>query len=132
VQSPIIYYVDLSDEPRIFSLVLSKFDMGGNYELLAVMVGTLNFTPKLTDSKSDMDVESHPLSHHVHADTVTDECLRFSADYSRSGVDLILSKVRSERIVEFLHAGFCSREQSNLSPGRPRGYENRYVVCMGV
>jgi hypothetical protein len=66
--------------------------MGGNYELLAVMVGTLNFTPKLTDFKSDMDVESHPLSHHVHADTVTDECLRFSADYSRSGVDLILSK----------------------------------------
>jgi hypothetical protein len=69
------------------------------------LVGALNFTPKLpfqvTGFQSDFDVESRPLAHHDHAGTISipSAYMLFSGDYSRSGVDLILSKDGHELVV---------------------------------
>src|SRR6202022_2156207 len=51
--------------------------------------------------QSDLQVESHSGLHHDHANTISipSAYLLFSGDYSRSGVDLILSKDGHELVV---------------------------------
>ena len=68
-----------------------------------MVAGALNFTPKLPlhGLQSDVHAEKNSPLHHDHADTIAipSAYLLFSGDYSRSGVDLILSKDGHELVV---------------------------------